>query len=344
MKCSFRAALAAVAMLLSTTFVFADDAKKETKPAEGAKKPAEAAAGDRKPTEGKTSEAKPNGETKRKPEAGAERKPAAGTERKPEAAGERKPGRDGGGQRSEFPAEIKLTEEQNKKLADLRVEAGTKFSELSKQRDAILSAEQLAARKEVEQKARDGSLSRQEYADAIAAALKLTDDQKKKMEAVEVEANKMRQEIDTARMAILTDEQKSTFRKLMAAREIERMFSLPAEFTVTDEQKTGLKALEVAHAAELKSLTEKRDVIMTDERKAALAAVYKDARDNNKDRQAMSEAIDAALKLTDAEKTELNETQQKLGELNRTIHERKLALLTAEQKQEFEKKFGSRGR
>lgn len=327
MKCAFRLCFSTLALLLSTTLVYAaDDAKKEAKPDAPAKKPSEVSAKEeRKPSEGATkSERKPGEAAPR-----GERKP--GDERRPQA---------GDGRRSEFPVEIKLTEEQEKKLADLRTDFGGKFSELSKKRDAILSDEQKTARTETEKKLREGGVSRQEYADAMAAALKLTSEQKTKTEAVEAEASVLRREMETQRMAVLTDAQKGEFRKLIAARELERFFQLPGDFTLTDEQKKGLKALQDEHSAELKTLTEKRDTIMTEERKTALQAVYKDAA--GKDRQALSEAMDAALKLTDAEKTELNETQHKLGELQRSIQDKKLALLTAEQKAEFEKKFGSR--
>lgn len=343
MKCVFRTCLSSLVMLLTITPVFAADEKKPEAKKEAPKK-TEAAEGARKPEAAPKAERKPEGE--RKPSAETprgERKPEAGAERKPEAGTERRPARDGG-RRSEFPEEIKLTDEQLKKLEGLRTEAGGKFSALSEKRDAVLTEAQKAARAEVEKKLREGGMSRQEYTDAMAAALKLTDEQKPKMEAIEAEANQMRRDAETARMAVLTDEQKSTLRKLMAARELERMFMLPPDFTTTDEQKAVLKKLQDEHAAELKTLTEKRDSIMTPERRTALEAVYKDARENNKDRQALAEAMNAALNLTDAEKSELNETQQKLGELNRKINDAKLAVLTPEQKAEFEKRLGSRGR
>lgn len=333
MKCAFRLCFSALALLLTTTFVFAaDDAKKETKSGDPAKKP-------------EAAEKKIEKKEERKPSEGAtkpERKPGEGTPR-----GERKPGEErrpqgGDGRRSEFPAEVKLTEDQEKKLAELRTEFGGKFSELSQKRDAILSDEQKTARTEVEKKLREGGVGRQEYADAMAAALKLTPEQKTKTDAVEAEASALRKEMETKRMAILTDAQKAELRKLMAAREIDRTFQMPAEFNLTDEQKKGLKALQDEHAAELKTLTEKRDAIMTDERKAAAQAVYKQGQDGKLDREAMRAALDEALKLSEAEKTELQETQHKLGELSRKVFDAKLALLTAEQKAEFEKKFGSR--
>jgi Spy/CpxP family protein refolding chaperone len=344
MKCVFRTCLSSLVMLLTITPIFAADEKKgEAK--KDAPKQVEATEGAPKKEAAPKAERKPDGD--RKPSAETprgERKPEAGAERKPEAGAERRPARDGGGRRSEFPEEIKLTDEQLKKLEALRTDAGGKFTALSEKRDAVLTDAQKAARAEVEKKLREGGMSRQEYADAMAAALKLTDEQKPKMEAIEAEANQMRRDAETARMAVLTDDQKLTLRKLMAARELERMFMLPPDFTTTDEQKAGLKKLQDEHAAELKTLTEKRDSIMTPERRTALEAVFKDARENNKDRQALAEAMNAALNLTDAEKTELNETQQKLGELNRKINDAKLALLTPEQKAEFEKRLGSRGR
>lgn len=329
MKCAFRVCFSTLALLLTTTFVAADDTKKDPKPAAETKKPAAEA---KKPSATATKE---------------DRKPAEGAprgERKPDGAnprGEGKP-RDGGGRRSEFPAELKFTDEQQKKLTDLQAEFGGKFGELSKQRDAVYTEEQKTARAEVEKKLRDGGLNRQEYVDAMAAALKVTAEQKTKIDAVETEFAKARRDYEEQKMAVLTAEQKSTFSKLRLAQEIERMFQFPGDLTLNEEQKKGLKAVQDEFTAELTAAMEKQNTIMTDERRAAQQAVFKEAAESKKDRQALGEALDAALKLTDAEKAELKEAQGKLFDLRGKIQEKKLAVLTPEQKQEFEKKYGSR--
>ncbi|MCE9603644.1 MAG: hypothetical protein K8U03_01935 [Planctomycetia bacterium] len=307
-------ALLLSAMSLTATSLMADEPKPAAKSRDGATKPSEAA---------------PSGE--RKPNAEAPR-------------GERQTDGRRGGARSLFPDEVKLTAEQLTKLEELQTKINTQATELSKKRDAILTDEQRTARDGAYKKMREGNLSRQEAADLIATAVKPTAEQKTKLDAVEEEARKLRGDAETQRLALLTPEQKTTYRKVQATRDLERMFAMPGDFTLTDEQKKGLKTLQDELIGELTAATEKRDVILTDERKAAREAAYKDIRENNKDRQAAAEALDAALKLTDAEKSELSASEQKLNELRQKIQERKLALLTAEQKQEFEKKFGSRSR
>lgn len=322
MKLTIRACFISSVLMLTTTLTFADHAEKGGKPEGTAGKPA---------AEAKKVERKPSEETPR-----GERKPD-GTNRQ----GQGQP-RDGGVRRGEYPEQIKLSEEQQAKLATMRSEFSEKFGALQKKRDAILTDEQKTARTEVDKKMREGKMSRQEFTDALTAALKLTPEQKTKVEAVDAEINALGRERETQRLALLTDAQKAELRKIVAEQGIERAFQFPADVNLTDEQKKGLKALQTEYAAELTTLTEKRDAIMTDERKAAVQAVYKEAQESKKDRQALGAALDAALKLTEAEKSELSETQQKLNELQRSINEKKLALLTPEQKQEFEKKYGSR--
>ena len=54
--------------------------------------------------------------------------------------------------------------------------------------------------------------------------------------------------------------------------------------------------------------------------------------------------VASALNLTDAEKTQLQEIEQSLRDLHQQIQDRKMALLTSEQKAELQKRFGERGR
>jgi Spy/CpxP family protein refolding chaperone len=308
--------LSLFAICLLTTSLIADETKREAKPRDGERKPAEAGAprGERKPN----ADAAPRGE-----------RPAGA--------------RDGG--RSEFPAEIKLTEDQQTKLTELRTKFSATFGELAQKRDAIYTAEQLKARKEVEEKMRAGNLGRQEYADLVESTVKLTPDQKTKIAEVEQEANKLRAEIEKERNALLTDEQRTTLRKLNTARSMERMFSLPGELKPTEEQIAGLKKLQSELGDELASLTEKRDSIMTPERRMALEEAMKKLREsNNTDRQAFADAMQSALNLSAAEKAELSETEGKLRDVQKKVHEGMLSLLTAEQKAEFEKRLGGRSR
>ena len=281
-----------------------------------------------------------------------ERKPADGAVRGERSAvpgaprGERPAGteRRGGAEasRAEFPAEIKLTDDQQAKLKEINATFSTKQAELAKKRDGILTAEQTAAQTDVMKKVRDGSVSRQEAADLIAAAVKLTPEQKTQLDALQQEARQLGQESAAQKTAALTDEQRGTLRKLTAARGLSRIFSLPGSITVSDDQKAGVKALQEELGAKLAELTEKQALILTDERRTARENAFKEARASGKDRQAFAEAVAAAMKMSDAEKTQLAEVETSLAELHQTIRERLTALLTAEQKAELEKQGGAR--
>jgi Spy/CpxP family protein refolding chaperone len=287
--------------------------------------------------------------------AAQERKPADGSPRgernSAEGAprGERAPGppRDAGarGERLGFPAEIKLTDEQQAKLKEMQANVSSKVEELGKKRDAILTAEQTTARAAADKKIHEGGLSRQEIGDLLSAALKLTAEQKTQMDAIEQELQQLRREAGEQRMALLNEEQKAILRKLNVAWTVERQFGLPGEINLTGEQKAGLKSLHEELGPKLAEWSEKRGAIMTAERQAALEAAQKAARESNLDRQAYADAVNAALNLSQAEKTQLAEVEQSLRDLYQQIQDRKLALLTAEQKDELQKRFGSgRGR
>ena len=191
-------------------------------------------------------------------------------------------------------------------------------------------------------KVRDGSVSRQEAAELIAAAVKLTPEQKTQLDALQQEARQLGQDSAVQKTAVLTDEQRGALRKLTAARGRARIFSLPGGLTISDEQKASLKALRDELGAKLADLTEKQALILTDERRTARETAFKEARENGKDRQATADAVAAAMKMSDAEKTQLAEAEKSLQELNQTIRDRLAALLTAEQKAEVEKQGGAR--
>ena len=122
-------------------------------------------------------------------------------------------------------------------------------------------------------------------------------------------------------------------------RTTERSFGLPGEIALTDEQKAGLKSLHEELGPKLTELSEKRAAIMTSQRQAALEAAQKTALVNRTPiARQHSDAIKAALNLTDAERTQLTEIDQSIRELNQQIQDRKLSLLTAEQKEELQKR------
>lgn len=188
---------------------------------------------------------------------------------------------------------------------------------------------------------REGNRSRQEASDLLAAAVKLTPEQKTRVEALEAETRQLSQDSTAQKAAVLTDEQRGILRKQSIASGLARSFTLPGGMTVSDEQKAALKKLSDELGPKLADLTEKHASILTEERRAARDAAIKEARESGKDRQAATDAVAAAMKMTDAEKTQLPELDQSLRDLNQQIRDRMMALLTAEQKAELEKRFGT---
>lgn len=335
------------AMLLLTASLAAQERKPVDGVPRGERSPADGSArGERKPTDGaprgerNPADSVPRGE--RKPDDGAPRGERSANPGAPR--GERQPGAERtpgpGGPRSEFPAELKLTDEQQAKLKEINTTFGARQAELSKKRESILTEEQRTAHAEASKKLREGNLSRQEASDLIAAAVKLTPEQKSQIEAVELEARQLNQESTAQKMAVLTDEQRGILRKQTIAASVARSFTIPGGIALSEEQKTSLLALNGELGGKLADLTEKQALILTDERRAAREAAYKEARESGKDRQATADAVEAALKMSDAEKAQLAEVEQSLRELNQQIRDRMAALLTAEQRAELEQKFG----
>ncbi len=225
-------------------------------------------------------------------------------------------------------------------MREINAGLAARQAELSKKRDSILTEEQRTAHADTMKKLREGNFSRQEATDQLAAALKLTPDQKAQIEATDSEARQLQQEGTAQKTAVLTEEQRSILRKQTIAGNVARSFTIPGGIAITDEQKTSLLALNGELGGKLAELMEKQALILTDERRAAREAAYKEARESGKDRQATVDAVEAALKMSDAEKAQLTEVEQSLRELNQQIRERMTALLTAEQKAELEKRFG----
>ena len=249
-----------------------------------------------------------------------------------------------GGSRSVFPAEIKLTDAQQAKLKEINADLAARQAELTKQRESLFTEDQRTAQSEVMKKLREGSYSRQEAGDLVAAALKLTLAQKTQIEATEQEARQIHQSAAKEKAALLTEEQRGILRQLAVASNVARTFSLPAELGLNDKQKADLKTLQEELGPKLTDLTGKHSTLLTEERRLARESAYKDARESGKDRQATADAVDAALGLTAAEKAQLVEVEQSLRELNQQIRERITSLLTDSQRAELEKRFGGRGR
>jgi len=258
----------------------------------------------------------------------------------PVAQGERTPVGRNGGQNGGFPAEIMLTEDQQKKIADLRTTFGPVIAQLEQQRAAILTDEQKKTRIEVDQKIRAEGLGRQSATALLESSVKLSAEQKASLELVERESRNLRAEIEVQRMAVLTDDQRQVLRGIERSRRMERMFQLPEEIKLDDAQKAALKSVQDELYDDLETLDAKKDKVLTPERIAAREKVIMAARDGTMDRQAAAAAIEAAIGLTDAERAELAATESLLRDVRQKIQDRVLKLLTPEQKQALEKKIG----
>jgi len=258
----------------------------------------------------------------------------------PVAQGERTPVGRNGGQNGGFPAEIMLTEDQQKKIADLRTTFGPVIAQLEQQRAAILTDEQKKTRIEVDQKIRAEGLGRQSATALLESSVKLSAEQKASLELIERESRNLRAEIEVQRMAVLTDDQRQVLRRIERSRRMERMFQLPDEIKLDDAQKAALKSVQDELCDDLETLDARKDKVLTPERIAAREKVIMAARDGTMDRQTATAAIEAAIGLTDAERAELVATESSLRDVRQKIQDRVLALLTPEQKQALEKKIG----
>ena len=108
----------------------------------------------------------------------------------------------------ELPTIITLSAEQMTKLAEVKQEFEPKLEELSKKQGNILTAEQKKARQEAAKAAKAAGKKGKEAQADIAAAVKLTDDQKKLQDEVEKELKELHGKIREKISSFLTAEQK----------------------------------------------------------------------------------------------------------------------------------------
>ena len=103
---------------------------------------------------------------------------------------------------------LDLTDAQKGKIEDIKKEFGPKLKAAQEKQDSILTDEQKKVRAEEFRKAREAGQGFQNLRETIEKALKLTDEQKKKMD----EARKAAQELNDALRekiwSVLTPEQK----------------------------------------------------------------------------------------------------------------------------------------
>lgn len=110
---------------------------------------------------------------------------------------------------------LELSAEQKAKIEALGEQVKPKFEEARKAVEAILSDEQKAARAEAQKAAKAAGKSGREAREAVQAALKLTEEQKVKLEQAEKVMGELRKQIRDKMMAVLTPEQQEAVKAKM---------------------------------------------------------------------------------------------------------------------------------
>ncbi|HKB35351.1 MAG TPA: hypothetical protein VKD72_02790 [Gemmataceae bacterium] len=108
-----------------------------------------------------------------------------------------------------LPKEIKLSEDQQKKIDELKKEYAPKFEELKKKLDAIETPERRKSAGEAGKKSKEDGKSKQEIQEAREAAMKLSDAEKSQLKELRAASAALRKETRTKKAALLTDEQKA---------------------------------------------------------------------------------------------------------------------------------------
>jgi len=110
-------------------------------------------------------------------------------------------------------AGLTLTDDQKAKLGEITKECGPKMVELQKKIDSILTDDQKKARAEAMKTAKAEGKTGKEAANAVDAALKMTDDQKAKMAEARKEMSVLDKGLRGKVMEVLTAEQKEELKK-----------------------------------------------------------------------------------------------------------------------------------
>ena len=125
------------------------------------------------------------------------------------------------------------------------------------------------------------------------------------------------------------------------ARKEQPAVQLPKDITLTDEQKTKVAELEKEFAPKMKELREKLDKVMTEEQKKARLEVMKEHREKGKERKKgkeLAQAIKDAMKLSEEQQKNFDETEKQITALRHDILEKVKPLLTDEQKAKLPKR------
>lgn len=108
---------------------------------------------------------------------------------------------------------IEFSKEQQAKVEAIRKVFLPKLTENQREWNGVITEEQLRARREAFQKARDAGKEGPELRDAVDKAVKLTAEQQKQQATFLEERNKLVADIRTQLMALLTEEQQARLRQ-----------------------------------------------------------------------------------------------------------------------------------
>jgi len=111
--------------------------------------------------------------------------------------------------------ELDLTAEQKERLGKVREEFGPKMKAIFEKIEEVLTEEQRSAAEEAMKQAKEADKKGRELFAAIEAAIKLTDEQKEKMDAIAPEIRDVQREMMKVIRGILTPEQRENLTKRM---------------------------------------------------------------------------------------------------------------------------------
>jgi Spy/CpxP family protein refolding chaperone len=110
---------------------------------------------------------------------------------------------------------MSLTDEQKTKITGLRQEIGPKLKEIMESMEGVLTDEQKQARTEAVEKANAAGKRGLEMMKAVQAAMKLTDEQQKKLEEPVKKLGELQSEFVKKIMGVLTEEQRADLKKAL---------------------------------------------------------------------------------------------------------------------------------
>ena len=111
---------------------------------------------------------------------------------------------------------------------------------------------------------------------------------------------------------------------------------IPEDVQLSEEQKTKVEALVAEYRRRTAELREKLAEVLTDEQAQASATAKRKAIEDGKKGMALRKAVDAAAKLTDEQKKQIQNLRQEMANVTRECREELLEMLTDDQRAKLE--------